>query len=136
MQLSRRRLAAALLLALALPGAAGAQSLAPTHGSGPTPSAVKGFRLTVGNPYKIPMTFLILPLDVGFDRPVGEVKVLPSRLTLAPGSARQVILAFKLSPHSKERTIGLCVQPEKLAGPVLPRVCGRYTGVRLAGLGG
>jgi hypothetical protein len=135
MQLSRRLLPT-LLLALALPAAASGQSLAPTHGSGPTPSAVKGFRLTVGNPYKTAMTFLVLPLDVGFSRPVGEVEVQPSRLTLAPGFARQVILAFKIPQNSKERTIGLCVQPEKLAGPVLPRVCGRYTGVRLAGVGG
>jgi hypothetical protein len=135
MQLSRRLLPA-LLLFLALPAVATAQSLAPTHGSGPTPTAIKGFRLTVGNPYRTAMTFLVLPMDVGFRHPVGDVEILPPKLTLAPGFTRQVILAFKIPQNSKERTIGLCVQPEKLAGPVLPRVCGRYTGVRLAGVGG
>jgi hypothetical protein len=135
MQLSPAVLAA-LLLALALPAAAAAQSLAPTRGKGPTPSAVKGFRLMVGNPYRVPMTFTIVPMDPGFARPVKDAEALPDRLRLAPGRSRQVILAFRIPVPARERTIGLCVTPEHLAGPVLPRVCGTYTGMVLADGGG
>jgi hypothetical protein len=124
-------LLAAMLLA-ALPAAASAQSLAPTHGTGPTPSNIKGFRLTVGNPYKTAMSFAVVPTDPGFSVPAGDAVVQPDRLTLAPGFSRQVILAFKIPPRSRERTIGLCVTPQGITGPVLPRVCGTYTGVLLA----
>lgn len=133
------QLTAALLIAvlagLGLPAAAAAQSLAPTHGAGPTPGSVKGFRLMVGNPYEVPMRFRLEPMDPGFAAPAADAEVQPGRLALAPGRSRQVILAFKLPPRSRERTIGLCVTPEHIAGPVLPRVCGTYTGVRIAGDG-
>ncbi|HVX82307.1 MAG TPA: hypothetical protein VHB23_13110 [Devosiaceae bacterium] len=116
-------------------GAALGQSLAPTHAEGATPSNVKGFYVTVGNPYRTAMTFRLLPLDPSFSRGVADAVAQPATLTLAPGFSRRAILAFKIPPGSKERTIGLCVMPQKIAGPVLPRVCGRYTGV-LAGSGG
>ena len=123
-------LVAAMVASVLTTGAA-AQSLSPTHGQGPTPSDVKGFRLRIGNPYRTAMTFVIRPMDAAFRAPVPDAVVQPGAITLAPGFARQVIVAFRIPPGSKERTIGVCVMPEKIAGPVLPRVCGRYTGQRL-----
>lgn len=135
MQLKAALLVAAVA-AILLPAAAAAQSLSPTRGSGPTPSDIKGFRLVVGNPYKTAMVFLITPMDTGFSRAAGDAVAQPARVKLAPGLSRQVILAFKIPPHATERTIGLCITPEHIAGPVRPRVCGRYAGVRLPGSGG
>lgn len=134
MQLIRAALIAGLSLMLA--SAAMAQSLSPTHGVGPTPSDIKGFKLRVGNPYKTAMTFVVTPMDPAFNGPVEGAEVQPSLLTLAPGFSRQVIVAFKIGPGSKERTIGVCVMPQKIMGPVLPRVCGRYTGELLSRPGG
>ncbi len=113
-----------------------AQSLAPTRGKGPTPSLVKGFNVVVGNPYKTRMTFLLTVMDPTFTNPAPNSVVQPASVTLAPGYSRPVIVAFKLNPNAKERTIGLCITPEKIAGPIRPRVCGTYTGVRLKGAGG
>jgi hypothetical protein len=126
------RLGIFALLALATPAAA--QSLSPMHNSGTTPSDIKGFRLTVGNPYPTRMTFLVLPMDPKFRVAAADAEVNFPELTLAPNSARQVIVTFRIGP-SKERTIGVCVQPKDLESTVLPRVCGTYTG-KLLGAGG
>ena len=123
----------AALCALAMPAAA--QSLSPMHNSGTTPSDIKGFRLTVGNPYKTRMTFLVLPMDPKFRVAAANAEVNFPELTLAPNSARQVIVTFRIGPGRKERTIGVCVQPKDLESTVLPRVCGTYTG-KLLGAGG
>ena len=115
------------LVALAA-NAAAAQSLTPMTRSGTTPGGTKGFKLLVGNPYPMRMTFLVQPLDPGFSEPAPDAVAQPGRVTLAPGHRRSVILAFKIDPLEKERTIGLCIVPEEFEGPILPRVCGRYTG--------
>ena len=125
-------IAVGLVLA-ATPGAA--QSLSPMHNSGPTPSDIKGFRLSIGNPYRTAMTFEVLPMDVKFRVRAADAQVNFPEITLAPGSRRQVIVTFKIDPSRKERTIGVCVQPKDLESTVLPRVCGTYTG-RMAGAGG
>lgn len=124
---------AGLCVALAAP--ATAQSLSPMHNSGTTPSDIKGFRLSIGNPYRTAMTFLVLPMDPKFRVLAPAAQVSFPEITLAPGSSRQVIVTFKIDPSRKERTIGVCVQPKNLQSTVLPRVCGTYTG-KLLGAGG
>lgn len=113
-----------------------AQSLTPMRKSGGTPSDIKGFRLSVGNPYHRRMRFVLVPMEPGFEHPAAGAAVSPPEMTLAPGYARQAILTFRIPSEDKERTIGLCILPKHVEGPVLPRVCGTFTGVRLAGGGG
>ncbi|HHY51460.1 MAG TPA: hypothetical protein GYA10_17135 [Alphaproteobacteria bacterium] len=126
----RALIALAVLLAAGLVAAeTAAQSLTPMERKGVTPSGVKAFKLLVGNPYPGRMTFLVVPMDAAFRAPAGDAVARPDRLVLAPGHARSVVLAFKLDPTLKERTIGLCIVPEAFDGPILPRVCGRYTGL-------
>ena len=126
-------LAVAAGLAFATPAAA--QSLSPLEKSGVTPSDKKAFRLTIGNPYERRMTFVIVPMLPDYDTPTDGVVVKPAEVTMAPGFSRQVIVTFDIDPAKRERTIALCVMPKALDGPILPRVCGRYTG-RMAGRGG
>jgi hypothetical protein len=126
-------LAIAATVAFAAPAAA--QSLSPLEKSGITPSDKKAFKLTVGNPYNRRMTFVLVPLAPDYQTPIGGVVIRPAKLTMAPGFSRQVIVTFDIDPTKKERTIALCVMPAALDGPILPRVCGRYTG-RMAGRGG
>lgn len=123
-------LAAIVVLGAAALAAApvSAQSLSPMVKDGVTPSATKGFRLNVGNPYKIKMTFIITPMNSDFTAPVTGAKVKPQRVTMAPGHTRPVLFTFDIDPANRERTIGLCITPENLDGPIQPRVCGRYTG--------
>jgi hypothetical protein len=119
-----------LALALGLlAGTATAQSLSPMHKTGPTPGDVKAFRLQVGNPYDRRMTFVIMPMDVEFKELAPRAVVRPSEIKLAPGHGRGVTVQFAIDPEFKERTIGVCVLPKDLDGPILPRVCGTYTGV-------
>lgn len=126
-------LVAATGLAMAAPAAA--QSLSPLEKTGLTPSDRKAFKLTVGNPYERRMTFVLVPLAPDYATPIKGVTIQPPELTMAPGFSRQVIVTFDIDPTKKERTIALCVMPKALDGPILPRVCGRYTG-RMAGRGG
>ena len=130
MQLSTPVLAAALILALT--GAAAAQSLSPMRNEGDTPSLVKGFKLYVGNPYKTKMTFEVIPMDPKFQVAAADAAVNFPEISMAPGTTRQVIVTFRIDPRIKERTIGVCVQPQAIEGTVMPRVCGTYTG-RLRG---
>jgi hypothetical protein len=125
--------ALALLAPLCMPAPSSAQSLSPMHGAGPTPSDTKAFRLRIGNPYKTAMTFVILPMDPDFQNPAEHAAVQPREVRLAPGASRSVLAAFRVGPDQKERTIGVCVQPKAIAGTVLPRVCGTYTGVAVRG---
>ena len=111
---------------------ADAQSLSPMHNTGVTPSDIKGFRLTVGNPYRTRMTFLVLPMEPGFRTAAAGATVNTPEITLAPGTSRPVIVTFKIDPARKERTIGVCIEPKDLEGTVLPRVCGTYTGKLLS----
>lgn len=120
-------LAVAALLA-GVPADVPAQSLTPMERTGATPSDIKGFKLLVGNPYPRRMTFVVTAMDPGFETEIEGAVTRPSRLTLAPGKGRSVIVAFKIDPAQKERTIGVCIKPEDFEGPILPRVCGRYTG--------
>jgi hypothetical protein len=124
--------AVAMLLGLAVP--ATAQSLSPFEKTGVTPSDRKAFRLIVGNPYKRRMTFTVVPMQPDYETPATGATVKPAQLTIAPGVARQIIFTFDIDPAKKERTIALCVMPKALDGPILPRVCGLYTG-RMAGRG-
>jgi hypothetical protein len=128
-----------LLVALALASfavPAAAQSLSPMTRDGKTPSATKAFKLQVGNPYKERMTFVLTPMNTDFTAPISGAQVKPAKLTMAPGFSRQVILSFDIDPKAKERTIGLCVTPADINGPIQPRVCGLYTGRMLTGAGG
>jgi len=122
-----------LVLVLAAP--ATAQSLAPFEKTGVTPSDRKGFRLVVGNPYSRRMTFRLVPMQADYNTPADNAVVQPSRITMGPGISRQVIFTFDIDPAKRERTIALCVMPDAVDGPILPRVCGLYTG-RMAGAGG
>ena len=119
-------LAFGAVLALASPAAA--QSLSPMERVGVTPTDTKGFKLLVGNPYSQRMTFTVIAMDPEFTTEIEGAVTKPARNTLAPGRARSVIAAFKIDPAQKERTIGVCIMPENFEGPVLPRVCRRYTG--------
>lgn len=122
---------------LLLCDAASGQSLSPMHKTGTTPSEVKGFRLLVCNPYPKRMSFVILPMDPSFETPAQGAIVRPAEIRLAPGYARAVTVQFSIDPEAKERTIGVCVLPKDLDGPLLPRVCGTYTGIMLqSGRGG
>lgn len=105
-----------------------AQSLSPMERDGWTPSAAKGFRVSVGNPYDRRMSFVLVPMQPDYKTPAAGASVRPPRLTLAPGHARSVVFTFDIDPALKERTIALCVMPEAIDGPILPRVCGRYIG--------
>ena len=125
----------ALLIGFAAAAPAAAQSLTPLERDGLTPSASKAFRLQVGNPYQQRMVFVLIPMQPDFKTPAEGAEVTPIRVVMAPGHARTVIFAFKIDPALKERTIGLCIMPENIDGPILPRVCGLYTG-RMAGGGG
>lgn len=125
----------ALLAGLAAAAPTLAQSLSPLEKSGLTPSDRKAFRLQVGNPYDHRMTFVLVPLLPDYETPTANVVVKPAELTMAPGFSRQVIVTFDIDPAKKERTIALCVMPKAIDGPILPRVCGLYTG-RMAGHGG
>ena len=133
MQLIRRFALTAFVVALgaAFAASAGAQSLSPMRKDGTTPTDIKGFRLTVGNPYDQRMTFVMTPMEPGFEIVAGEASVTPALLTLAPGESRQVILAFRIPEPEGERTIGLCITPRDIEGPILPRVCGTYSGTLL-----
>ncbi len=124
-----------IALGLAIAAPALAQSLSPLEKSGLTPSDKKAFRLQVGNPYDRKMTFVLVPLLPDYQTPIDGVVVKPAKLTMAPGFSRPVIVTFEIDPTKKERTIALCVMPAALDGPILPRVCGLYTG-RMAGRGG
>ena len=126
----------AVVLLLGLTGAAAAQSLSPMHKAGGTPSDIKGFRLQVGNPYDVPMVFIIVPMEPGFEIEALQAVVNPPEFRLSPGASRSVMVAFKIGPDQKERTIGVCVMPKAVAGHVLPRVCGTYTGTLLIPAGG
>jgi len=126
MQLSHPLLAAALLLLLS--GGADAQSLSPMRNEGETPSLVKGFKLYVGNPYKVRMIFEVIPMDPGFEVAAADAAVNFPEIAMAPGTTRQVIVTFRIDPQLKERTIGVCVQPKDIGGTIMPRVCGTYTG--------
>jgi hypothetical protein len=127
-----KRLLPALLALVVLAGPAAAQSLSPMRNEGETPSQIKGFKLYVGNPYRTQMTFEVLPTDPKFRVPAADAAVNFPEITMAPGITRQVIVTFRIDPRIKERTIGVCVQPKSIAGTVIPRVCGTYTG-RLRG---
>ena len=109
----------------ALKGAAAGGLLIPGFGGRPllrSAMAQAAGTLTIGMPSE-PIT-----MDPQFAEEVGDAVVKPETITIAPGHARTVIVAFKIDPIQKERTIGLCVMPYKFEGPILPRVCGRYTG--------
>jgi hypothetical protein len=121
-------IAIAVTVAAAWAVTAEAQSLSPMRKHGTTPTEIKGFRLTVGNPYDRRMTFIMTPMEPGFETAAGEASVTPAMLTLAPGESRQVILAFRIPEAEGERTIGLCITPRDIEGPILPRVCGTYSG--------
>ena len=132
MQLKSLLIAAALACLAA--GAASAQSLQPMRKTGGTPSEIKAFRLIVGNPYNQRMTFIAMVMDPSFNHVVDGALVQPAEFRLAPDAQRNVIVKFKIDPAVKERTIAVCVLPKDLEGPVLPRVCGTYTG-RMPGAG-
>jgi hypothetical protein len=126
------RFAVPLALAAAFVAtAASAQSVSPMRRNWTTPSDTQGFRITVGNPYKQPMTFEVVAMDPEFRTAAAHAAVQPRLLRLGVGQSQSVLVAFKIGADSQERTIAVCVLPKDLEGPVLPRVCGTYTGARL-----
>ena len=79
-------------------GAAGAQSLSPMHNSGVTPSDIKGFRLSVGNPYPRRMTFLVLPMEPGFRTAAFACPLAAISLTVSSAPAsRTAGVAYRLT---------------------------------------
>jgi hypothetical protein len=137
MQLKRALFLVVLAMALVFSAhAAMAQSLSPMHKTGTTPTDIKGFKLVVGNPYPGRMTFIITPMNPQFTAVADDAIVRPNEIRLAPGSGRTVTVQFRIGVPRKERTIGVCVVPKDLEGPVLPRVCGTYTGVIIGNFGG
>ena len=128
MQLKPGLIVACLMMSVA---SAAGQSLSPMHKTGATPGPIKGFRLLVANPYPERMTFVVMAMTPDFAEPAPEALVRPAELRLAPGHGRSVSVQFAIPPDSKERTIGVCVLPKDLEGPLLPRVCGTYTGIML-----
>jgi hypothetical protein len=120
----------AVLATLALQAPAMAQSLSPMRNAGVTPGDIKGFRLMVGNPYRTRLTFRVQLTDATFAAPASEAVVNAPEFRLAPGASRPIIVEFRIDPKAKERTIGVCISPKDLPGPLLPRVCGLYTGKR------
>jgi hypothetical protein len=124
--------AAVILAALALLAAAPAagQSLSPMRNAGTTPSDIKGFRLMVGNPYRARLVFGVRLTDATFAAEAPQAAVNAAEFALAPGASRPIIVEFRIGPNEKERTIGVCITPRSLPGPLLPRVCGLYTGRR------
>lgn len=135
MQLIRTALLV-LAATTALTAAAAAQSLSPMHKSGTTPTEIKGFRLLVGNPYPTRMTFVVVAMTPDFTAPASDAQVAPSEVRLAPNTGRSVLVKFRIGSSQKERTIGVCVVPKDIEGPVLPPVCGTYTGIALGQHGG
>lgn len=135
MQLTLARYALALGAILLLIVPAASQSLSPMKKDGLTPSDIKGFKLTAGNPYEERMTFVAVPMDPSFSNEVGGAVVKPSEFRLDPGASRPLRLQFKIDTPNQERTVAVCIYPKDLAGPLLPRVCGTYTGRRV-GKGG
>ncbi len=127
MQLKSTLLAAAALVLLGSP--APGQSLSPMHKTGATPGTVKAFRLQVANPYPARMSFVVMATNPDFTELAPAAVVRPSEIRLAPGHGRAVTVQFAIDPALKERTIGVCVLPKDLDGPLLPRVCGTYTGL-------
>jgi hypothetical protein len=77
----------------------------------------------------------MVPMQPDYRTPANNDVVNYPTLTMAPGFSREVIVTFAIDPNQKERTIALCVMPKAIDGPILPRVCGLYTG-RMAGAGG
>jgi hypothetical protein len=128
--------AAVIFAALALAAApAAAQSLSPMRNAGMTPGDIKGFRLVVGNPYRTRLAFMVRLTDETFARPAADAAVNAPEFRLAPGASRPIIVEFRIDPKAKERTIGVCISPKDLPGPLLPRVCGLYTGRRAGARG-
>lgn len=130
------RTAAVLAAALLLTAPIAAQSLSPMHKTGTTPTDIKGFKLLVGNPYDDRMTFTITPMNADFTMVAEDAVVRPNEVRLAPGAGRSVTVQFRIGASNKERTIGVCISPKDLEGPVLPRVCGTYTGIVIGNPGG
>ena len=124
------------LALVVLTGPVCAQSLSPMRKSGFTPTDTKGFRLDIGNPFRKPMTFVIVPMDTKFNTIAEQAMVTPSEARLPPGGTRSVVVQFRIPPAYKERSIGVCVYPKDLEGQVLTRVCGTYTGQLLPRRGG
>jgi hypothetical protein len=79
---------------------------------------------------------VITPMNAAFTEVAPDAVVQPAEIRLAPGSGRSVIVQFRIGSARKERTIGVCISPKDLEGPVLPRVCGTYTGVVIGRSGG
>lgn len=129
------RFAIAALVVVAGLGAAHAQSLSPLQKAGDTSSARKAFRLVVGNPYNRRMTFSLVPMQSDYVTPTTGAVVNYPRLTMAPGFSRQVILTFDIDPRKEGADNCALRHARKSDGPILPRVCGLYTG-RMAGHGG
>lgn len=111
---------------------ADAASMWPLKDRGISFGEQKGQMVTVGNPYNEAEKFELFAVDVDYATPIDGVKISPAAFTLAPGATRRVKIVFDIP--NKERTIAVCAQKIPEPGAmVIPRVCGRYTGVR-AGL--
>ena len=113
MQLKRSLLLGVFAIAIVFSAhAAVAQSLSPMRKTGTTPTDIKGFKLLVGNPYPGRMTFVIIPMDPQFTEVATDAVVRPAEIRLGPG---QRPLGDRRVPDRdprKERTIGVCVQPQ------------------------
>ena len=125
-----------LLALLAGSAAASGQSLSPMRQDGADAQRRQGFpadrRQSVQDPHDLHRSSRWTP---SFKVPVDQAVVNFPDIRLAPGASRPVIVQFRIGPDLKERTIGVCIAPEGLEGPILPRVCGTYTGRRASARG-
>lgn len=125
------RIAVAVVCAAVFVTAASAQSVTPLRKEGTTLTDKKAFYVNVGNPYKAPMVFSLTPMEADYQTLASKTVVRPARVKLGVGQTKRIVFMFEIQKDQKERKVALCVSPENLDGPVLPRVCGTYTGKRL-----
>ena len=128
--LAIRRLPPALGLFIAAPAVA--VGLGPLAKEGVTDSDLKGFYLTVINPYPRSETFTLTPLDATVEAPAPRVTAIPSRMTIGGGRNRKVlVVASGLVPRERY-TFRVCAERPPLPTETIhARVCSTLTARRV-----
>lgn len=123
-----KRLLLSTALFLSAGSVAPAQSLWPMTDEGVTFAAKKGVMINIANPYPRAENFVLEAFEPDYETPTEGVLIMPAKVTLGADATRRVRVIFDIP--GKERTVAVCVRPEKSEGQVIPRVCGRYSGRR------
>jgi hypothetical protein len=122
---------AGLILLLAA-GPAAAVGLGPLQRSGVTDGPGKAFYLMLHNPYRQAEEFQIDPLGADTGESAARVRVVPSRLQLAGGSARRILVIVKPLSPGETYIFRVCAQrvptPEET---IHARVCSKLSARRL-----